>query len=527
MRRMQQAMGHRQHVHLELPPKEDERLPKPIGRTRPGDRDPTADRSGVAEMVSVGVLVALTLLLLGTPSSVQGTPASRTACRFSLVQSSGMDTAGPTVVDVSAKSLATVNDEWEVVTFVYLQAMGATKGVRFQITDLPDKGELLDFREDGWCRVPSLYVTKSKNSLRHALRYVPHRNQVGQDTFKFRAVDAQDRTSTDAVATIDIERGGLRWHVTLNGSTGLSDQRPDAEELDFRNAEALRKSAQDVMFRLDWQWKAPRTVASLDRDAIRTSRTVHGPRDLRFRRRWSGHATLLAGYTQRPLARVNSTTGKCLEAATIESECNGSVRRNLVYGRAFTVGAEVHMGPVADVDAQGTFAEVGATAGAYFDTFPAGDGNTPEPTISEVPGRPEFAPSDYRFESGFRLAFKQMGSDAGLGVARSLAAGTGSRHGGSHGSRDGDRLAIVEPGNVEDLFVFQFLYQRQQALPDLIPIGESGDSRNRLAFRFMATLPVPGGNDNAKFMLGIEASQDIRNKGPRDVRMFYGVGYSP
>ena len=477
----------------------------PSAGHRQRNQSATVSGTPAPPVLSTSFLVALALLSVVQPAEAQGTPPSPEACSFKKITSTQAEAASATVVDVSAKSLATINDQWEVVTFVYLSALGDTRQTRFRISELPRKGQLLDFRDGKWCRVPSLYTTESSKYLRHALRYVPYRNQAGQDTFKFRAVDANDRQSADAVATIEIERGGLRWHITLNGSTGFPDQGPNSDDLDLRNPETIGASAQDTMFHLDWQWKAPRTVAVLDKESIHAAKQ---PRDARFRRRWSAHATLMAGYTQRPLAILNPADGQDPTGATIESNGDNTLMRNLSYRRAFTVGTEVNMGPVADLDAQGTFAEFGATVGAYFDAFVDGDGNALASSQ-----RAEGTVSDYRFEGGFRLAFKQMGSDEGMGIAR--------RHP-AHGSR----AAVLEPGNTEDLFVFQFLYQRQQALLDLIAAGESGDSRNRLAFRLTAMLPVPGANDNAKFVLGVEASQDIRNRGPRDVRMFYGLGLS-
>lgn len=457
---------------------------------------PAVGNKAVAAAFATGVVVALVFLALAKPAGAGEDPASRGTCPWSLAMPTGAgEGATATAVPVSAKSRATINDEWEIVTFVHLRAMGAARAARFRITELPQKGRLLDFRDNEWCRVPSLYVTETTHHLRHRLRYVPDRNEVGQDTFRFRVVDAQGRESTDAVATIEIERGGLRWYTTINGSSGLSDLTPDRTVPNLGDPEAIGKSTEDLMFHLDWQWKAPRNVAVFDGNSIDVARQ---PRDKRFRRRWSGHATVLAGYTQRPRATLKTT-----------GDSDGNGRRNLTYGRAITVGADVHMGPVVDLDAHGTFAEFGPTLGAYFDAVLSGDGST-----SSASEPPDGARSDYRFESGFRLAFKRMGSDAATGITRRRPV---------HPTD----VAILEPVNAEDLFVFHFLYQRHQALVDLIPIGESGDSRNRLAFRFMATLPVPGGNENTRLVFGIEASQDIQNKGPRDVRMTYGVALAP
>ena len=118
------------------------------------------------------------------------------------------------------------------------------------------KGELLDSRNGTWCRVPSGYVTPTSRLLRHGLRYVPYRNQLGTDTFKFQALDINEgRESRDAVATIAIERAGLQWQILTTASTGLSAG-PSADA-----SGTIGASATDALFRLDWQWHSPRSTA--------------------------------------------------------------------------------------------------------------------------------------------------------------------------------------------------------------------------------------------------------------------------
>ena len=150
-------------------------------------------------------------------------PVPRPACLVGLRRS--LVSTVPSALDVSATSLATISDAWEVVTFVYLQATGATDDVSFRITEPPRKGELLDSRNGIWCRLAPTYVTKASSSLRHALRYVPYRNEVGLDTLKYRA-RVNGRESQDAVATVYIERAGVTWQIITNASTGFRIARP-------------------------------------------------------------------------------------------------------------------------------------------------------------------------------------------------------------------------------------------------------------------------------------------------------------
>ena len=204
-----------------------------------------SDRPTRRTLLAPALLVFSVILSLATPAGAGEVPASRETCPLSSVAPPRAGAATASAVARSAESRATINDQWEVVTFVHLRARGDTQVVRFRITELPVKGKLLDFRNSEWCQVPSRYVTQPSHYLRHALRYVPDRNRVGQDTFAFRVVDADRRESTDAVATIEIERGGLRWYTTMTGSSGLSDQRPNTKALDLANPEAIGKSAQE------------------------------------------------------------------------------------------------------------------------------------------------------------------------------------------------------------------------------------------------------------------------------------------
>lgn len=395
------------------------------------------------------------------------------------------------MVDVSAKSLATINDVWEGVTFVYLRADDA-KSVRFKITTLPGKGKLFDSPDrHSWCQVPSLYTTAPTYLLRHALRYVPDRNQVGQDTFKFRAVDAQGRESTDAVATIEIERGGLRWEFTTNANTGFSGAATASEE----NPKTIGASASDYMFRLDWQWRTPRSQATLESSDIRVNpdaRLHWWPR--------SFHVALLSGFQQRPLA------------TTVEPSPGVTPARTLAYHRAFTVGADVHLGWVTDLDAQGTYAEVGPVAGAYFDAF-IGEKSVIKNGVPMKLLPMENANGYSRFEAGLRLAFKKLDTDTPIGIARRT----------ERAKRRSEEEVWLQPGNPGNLFVLDLLVQRQDALSGLVP---HRDTRHRWAFRFMTMPSVPGGGD-ATFLLGIEVSRDLAKQGPKDVRVFYGLGFSP
>ena len=193
----------------------------------------------------------------------------------------------PILADVSATTLATINDAWEAVTFVYLHVATGADAVRFRITELPSKGELLDYRDGGWCRVPSGYVTETTQTRRHALRYVSYRNRVGTDTFKFQAINiASGGASSDATATITIERGGLKWQIVTNASTAFS-----TAAANDTHSGVIGDSAPEALFRLDWQWTAPRKNARITGDGIWGNRAP----DSRHQRRRSAHWTLVAG----------------------------------------------------------------------------------------------------------------------------------------------------------------------------------------------------------------------------------------
>ena len=342
---------------------------------------------------------------------------------------------------------------------------------------------------------------------------MPYRNQVGQDTFKFKAVDEMGRGSTDAVATIEIERGGLRWQYSTNASTGLS-----ADASQPAGPTATGDSTQDYAFRLDWQWRTPRSEARLESTAIRVDPDA-GP----YLWPRSFHAAFLSGFAQRPLATTiaPADAGRALSASidrvsypsspAAEPAAGAATAGTLSYQRALTVGAEVHLGWVADLDAQGTYAEIGPVAGAYFDAF-IGEKSVIKNGVPVKLQPLENVTGHSRFEMGFRLAIKQLESDAPTGALRRSA------------SPDQRSEVFLQPGNPVDLFVLDLLVQRQDALSGLVP-HEFGDSRDRWAFRFMSMPPVPAASD-VKFLLGIEVNRDLRKRGPRDVRLFYGAALS-
>lgn len=442
-------------------------------------------------VLRTAMVFTLTALWLITYAHAQEPSASSTACTFQPLASSTMETDGPTALDTAAESMASATDHWEVVTFIHLRAIGRTPGVRFQITQLPGKGRLLDWRGDHWCRVPSLYLTERSDALRHALRYVPDRGAAGEDIVKFRAIDDNHHESTDATGTISIRRGGLRWQLSTNGTTGRA------------GTDEITTTAQDSMFRLDWQWKAPRSRAKLERDRIRVDPAAGLNRGFR-----TAHVTLLTGFAHRPRATLPSPESPNASSASGAAPTPAT----LTYQRALTVGAETHFGWAVDVDAQGTYAELGPVVGMYFDTFVG-----KKSIIKDgVPVKLEPIDGDggyLRFETGVRLAVKRMGGDAPVGAVRLTS------------SNDAAPMVTLQARNARDLIVFDLLvYQHQNALRALLP-QNSFEAHRRWAFRLMAMPTVPG-RDDSTLLLGIEVSQDFENIGPRDVRLFYGLGWS-
>ena len=463
-------------------------------------------RSWSTLTVLLGTLVQMVFLPTMPALADEGSVSYSTCSSMSTRPLSNRDGPVPRVADISATSLATIGDDWEVVTFVYLQATDITDEVSFRITEPPVKGELLDFRDGAWCRLVSPYVTRRSRLLRYPLRYVPYRNEVGRDTFRYRG-RVTGRESRDAVATIDIERGGVTWQVITNVSSGFSEGTPSVSE-----NKAIGATAPDAVFRLDWQWLAPRRAATLTERVIRTD----SDSTRKDERRRSVHTTLITGFVQRPLAMAATPIDTA--SSVSGTECSGEPKDTiapepeLAYRRAFTVGGEARFGGVVDLDGQGTFAEVGATLGGYFDTFLGSGRPVPQEDILFVDFRPiNSGTSYYRFETGLYVSFKQLSADSATALISTGPA----------------KNVVLQPRNVNDLFVAQFLYQIQNSLDGLVPEHLDGSSRHRFAFRFMAMPPFPGAIDGARFLLGIEASQGLWNRRPRDVRLFYGVDVSP
>jgi hypothetical protein len=81
---------------------------------------------------------------------------------------------------------------------------------------------------------------------------------------------------------------------------------------------------------------------------------------------------------------------------------------------------------------------------------------------------------------------------------------------------------VDKGGNVEDLLLFEFLYQRSDAVRGLVP---DAATENRLVLRFLATPDLPDSmmGGHMKLLMGLEVSTDRERKGGKDIRVFYGV----
>ena len=172
--------------------------------------------------------------------------------------------------------------------------------------------------------------------------------------------------------------------------------------------------------------------------------------------------------------------------------------------QAFTAGAEFSANRLVNADGAGVFMELGGVAKGYFDAFLDDarffekDGITYVKVSSPLGSETGY----FRYELGFRFRLSQNEESENLM----------------------DVGGMMKGGNTEDLLLFEFLYQRNNAVEGLLP--ETGvDTANRWVMRFKATPQMPGtmGKKNTKFLLGLEVSNDLRNRGVKDVRIFYGA----
>lgn len=87
--------------------------------------------------------------------------------------------------------------------------------------------------------------------------------------------------------------------------------------------------------------------------------------------------------------------------------------------------------------------------------------------------------------------------------------------------------AMTLQDNNDDLLLVEGLVQRASALEPLSRQSKNINAANRYVFRFMALPGLnpkdPAKTKNTKFVIGIEVSNDLHNRGKKDIQLFYGV----
>ncbi len=226
-------------------------------------------------------------------------------------------------------------------------------------------------------------------------------------------------------------------------------------------------------------------------------------------------------------ARTDPATSEALEILGVA--VNGSqtttgttvpqmTAATLTHERAFTVGAEYSANWLGAADGVGRFVEIGGVVKGHFDSFISDEKFTEKNgvTFVKLDRAGGEANGYFRGEAGFRLRVTQAHEDNSAPAELER-------------ETEGTASYIVRKDNLDDLLLFEALYQRNSTLSGLPDLG--GNPMNRYDMRFMALPEIPGmGNAMAskhtKFMIGIEVSNDLRNNGPKDVQIFYGVNLS-
>ncbi|MBI2839437.1 MAG: hypothetical protein HYX75_14070 [Acidobacteria bacterium] len=416
----------------------------------------------------------------------------------------------PRVRDFSVRSLMRAREEWNVYTTIILVAEDAdSKEVRFKITGGPSHGEIQK-------------ASESPERKSAVYRYQPNIGFVGTDEIHY---GATDKTSTaTATVRISVERGGLRWEIEADGSTGLSSSESQVP------SDILGRTQADFLFKLDWQPLSPRQ--GFDRDKVLSdapkflfpdSTGIESPpmsekpalarkalMHLETTHRvepgfsYDVHVVVRAGIMNKPVAVDQTRTdGDQPSHRTLDSKDASS---RLAYQRAFTASGELFAAAVRDADGQGSFLEMGAVVRGIIDAFIEGEKVVKTDDLTFITlARPDGKRAFFSGEVGARFTLKQYeeASETDVVMADDM---------------------IHHPRNVADLLVFETLYQRSENLAGLQGTSET-DSRNRLVVRFSAFPKIPN-MSAGRFVLGLEVNRAFGG-GPQDVRVLYGINVMP
>jgi hypothetical protein len=274
----------------------------------------------------------------------------------------------------------------------------------------------------------------------------------------------------------------LRWELVTDGASPVGDE----SSATTGGAPTLTGTAANLLFRMDAQ-------PLLDYAGGHAKR--------------SRHAHFEVGFIAAPravTARPDIENSEAVEALTAQGATVGgttTASSTLSRQRAFTAGAGYSDNYLFGAQGSGIFGEVGGVVRFNFDAYVADDRFFEKDGITYVK-----VPSDlgadagyYRFEAAFRfrlsngeMKVKQNGNDAGA--------------------------------NVDDLLLIEIGYEYSGAKAGLMP---EVSTQHRLRWRFLATPRLNNPNDTEKNkikgVVGIEFDQDLARKGPKELRIFYGV----
>ncbi len=289
----------------------------------------------------------------------------------------------------------------------------------------------------------------------------------------------------------------LRWELVTNGTSNLGSGGSSSSEA---TVPKLTGSDATFLFRLDAQ---PLLNYGTPPAPLGTTR-ANG--DARL----SMHLVFETGITsvaRAVTARAETAVSPVVEAlknqgATVTGTTTPGA--TLTRQRAFTTGFEFSANRLFMADKAGAFMELGAVAKGHFDAFLDDerffekDGLTYVKVTSPLGSEGGY----YRGEFGFRFRLSQPEEKV-----TTIPVSDGMTDKGS---------------NVEDLLLFEFLYQRSDAVRGLVL---NAATENRLVLRFLATPELPDSmtTKHVKVLMGLEVNTDREHKGGKDIRMFYGV----
>ena len=288
------------------------------------------------------------------------------------------------------------------------------------------------------------------------------------------------------------EASQTRWELITSGGTALGNGSDDSG---LPNLSGAADSA--FLFRLDVQVRNPKQKLDGNNEPVGNAR-------------FNSHLIFETGIINSPTAVYAQTDPETSEALEALGAGDASVdlikeikEMTLSRERAFTVGGEYSANWLGAADGKGLLVEVGGVTKGHFDAFIA----------------------EQRFFEKNGVTYVRLSQPEGeeAGFFRGLA-GLRVRVTQPHEHPDmTEKVANsrVHKNNLDDLLLFEFLYQYNSALrgmtddPDINPV-------NRYVMRFMALPELPS-TKHTKVLLGIEVSNDLRNRGRKDIQLFYGV----